>query len=142
LKLLSYLVIFGEPLGEFLVFPLPCFFLGETADCCSSSTAITGESGRSQGGEITYRTSYTFYCKLVSTPRQHRTIGSKVREGPKAKEARQVRIRNRRLEEQDEGRGKDGTDVMHDTVRPDKSPKCNSIKMHVNIVCIGLNIMI
>lgn len=37
----SYLIILGEELGEFLIPPLRCFFLGDSADCWSSSTATT-----------------------------------------------------------------------------------------------------
>lgn len=31
-------MIFGEELGEFLMPPLRCFFLGDSAECWSSST--------------------------------------------------------------------------------------------------------
>lgn len=40
----SYLIIFGEELGEFLMPPLRCFFLGDSAECWSSSTE-TAKSG-------------------------------------------------------------------------------------------------
>lgn len=42
--LLSYLIILGEEFGEFLMPPLRCFFLGDNADCWSSSTATKGTS--------------------------------------------------------------------------------------------------
>lgn len=38
-RAVSYLIILGEQLGEFRIPPLRCFFLGERADGCSSSTA-------------------------------------------------------------------------------------------------------
>lgn len=39
----SYL-IFGEQVGDVLMPPLRCFFLGDRADCCSSSTTETPET--------------------------------------------------------------------------------------------------
>lgn len=38
----AYLISFGEELGEFLIPPLRCFFLGDSVGGCSSSTANTG----------------------------------------------------------------------------------------------------
>lgn len=32
----TYLIILGEEFGEFLMPPLRCFFLGDSADCWSS----------------------------------------------------------------------------------------------------------
>lgn len=40
----SYLISLGEVLGEFLMPPLRCFFLGDSVDGCSSSTGNTGSS--------------------------------------------------------------------------------------------------
>ncbi len=37
----SYLIILGERVGDVLIPPLRCFFLGDRADCCSSSTTET-----------------------------------------------------------------------------------------------------
>lgn len=34
----SYLISLGEELGEFLMPPFRCFFLGDSVDGCSSST--------------------------------------------------------------------------------------------------------
>lgn len=42
----SYLIILGEEFGEFLMPPLRCFFLGDSADCWSSSTATKGSGMR------------------------------------------------------------------------------------------------
>lgn len=41
LKSMSYLIILGEQFGEFRMPPLRCFFLGDSVDGCSSSTANT-----------------------------------------------------------------------------------------------------
>lgn len=50
----SYL-IFGEEFGECRIPPFRCFFLGDNADGCSSSTANTGKAGKvvRQGGLVT-----------------------------------------------------------------------------------------
>lgn len=40
----TYLIILGEEFGEFLMPPFRCFFLGDNADCWSSSTATESES--------------------------------------------------------------------------------------------------
>lgn len=38
----SYLISLGEELGEFLMPPFRCFFLGDNVVGCSSSTGNTG----------------------------------------------------------------------------------------------------
>lgn len=45
-ELLSYLIILGEEFGEFLMPPLRCFFLGDNAECWSSSTETKGNGMR------------------------------------------------------------------------------------------------
>lgn len=64
----SYLIIFGEELGEFLMPPLRCFFLGDSADCWSSSTATKGSGMRA--GIIRRNTQKKKKSTHQSTPKE------------------------------------------------------------------------
>lgn len=69
--LLSYLMILGEELGEFFMPPLRCFFLGDNADCWSSSTATQRQW--SEGGNL--RRTHKKIQKCVTAKRTtHSTI--------------------------------------------------------------------
>lgn len=53
----TYLIILGEELGEFLMPPFRCFFLGDNADCWSSSTATEGRRYQRDGRTVRHQVS-------------------------------------------------------------------------------------